>query len=362
MSWQGIEGHDQVVERFRRILNSGRLASTFLFIGPGGIGKRTFALKLTQSLLCERASDEALAPCGDCPACQQVAAESHPDVELVAKPKDKSFIPVETFIGDREHRMREGLCHNIALKPYSGRRKIAIIDDADYLNQEGANCLLKTLEEPPPNSLIILIGTSEQRQLPTIRSRCQIVRFKPLSLELIATIVAANGLASTTEEAQALARLSDGSIEKAARFADPELRDFRQELLTRLCNLFERSAGFATDVGAFVDAAGKDAPSRRERLKLVLGLAADYYRSLLRARSGETVVTDELLARAVQGFSADGDCNTACPDSIADCIERCLIAQQQVDANANQATLIECWVDDLASLLRGDAPTMTAVR
>ena len=77
--------------------------------------------------------------------------------------------------------MREGLCHDIALKPFRGGRKIAIIDDADYLNQEGANCLLKTLEEPPEKSVIILIGTSQQRQLPTIRSRCQIVRFAPLS-------------------------------------------------------------------------------------------------------------------------------------------------------------------------------------
>jgi DNA polymerase-3 subunit delta' len=328
VSWQGIEGHDEVVERFRRILASGRLASTFLFIGPGGIGKRSFALKLAQSLLCERCADESLTACGDCPSCQQVAAESHPDIELVARPKDKSFIPVETFIGDREHRMREGLCHNIALKPYSGRRKIAIIDDADYLNQEGANCLLKTLEEPPPNSLIILIGTSEQRQLPTIRSRCQIVRFKPLPLELVATLISANGIAKTEEDARVLAALSDGSIERAVRFAEPELREFRQELLTRLANLFERSTAFAADVGAFVDAAGKDAPARRERLKFVLGIAADYYRLLLLAQEGD-------------------------PETIANCIERCLEAQQQVDANANQATLIECWVDDLAALIQG---------
>ena len=73
--------------------------------------------------------------------------------------------------------MREGLCHDISLKPYSGRRKVAVIDDADYLNQEGANALLKTLEEPPPKSLLILIGTSEQRQLPTIRSRCRRLRW-----------------------------------------------------------------------------------------------------------------------------------------------------------------------------------------
>ena len=108
MAWQGIHGHDDVVQRFRQILAGGRLASSFLFIGPAGIGKRTFAQKLAQALLCETNSEERLNPCGTCPACQQVAATSHPDLEVVAKPKGKSFIPIELLIGDREHRMREG--------------------------------------------------------------------------------------------------------------------------------------------------------------------------------------------------------------------------------------------------------------
>ena len=98
-------------------------------------------------------------------ACLQVDALTNPDLQIVSKPRDRNFIPVERFIGDREHRMSEGLCHDISLKPHYGGRKIAIIDDADFLNQEGANCLLKTLEEPPPKSLLILIGTSEQRAI-----------------------------------------------------------------------------------------------------------------------------------------------------------------------------------------------------
>src|SRR5687768_6361925 len=116
MSWQLIRGHDSVVEIFRRALSRGRLASTFLFVGPAGIGKRPFALKLAQGLLCERVPEERLDPCGECPSCRQVLAGSHPDVEVVAKPADKSFIPVELLIGDAEHRMRAGLCYNISLK------------------------------------------------------------------------------------------------------------------------------------------------------------------------------------------------------------------------------------------------------
>ena len=185
-----IVGHEHVFETFRRALGQRRLASTFLFVGPPGIGKWTTALSLAQALLCETTPPDELQACQTCPGCQQVAAWTHPDLLLVQKPDDKNFIPIELFIGDREHRMREGLCHEIALKPFRGGRRIAIIDDADYLNQEGANCLLKTLEEPPADSLIILIGTSQQRQLPTIRSRCQIIRFQPLTDVQVATLLA----------------------------------------------------------------------------------------------------------------------------------------------------------------------------
>src|SRR5436190_1273316 len=214
MTWQNIRGHDRVVEKFRRALARGRLASTFLFVGPSGIGKRTFALTLAKGLLCERVPEQRLEPCGECPSCLQVASLNHPDVELIAKPADKAFIPLELLIGDADHRMRAGLCYSIALKPYSGRRKVAIIDDADYLNKEGANCLLKTLEEPPPRSLLILIGTSEQRQLPTIRSRCQIMRFQPLAENDVAELLVEQGLCADAGVARAAASHSEGSLER----------------------------------------------------------------------------------------------------------------------------------------------------
>ncbi|MCA9122304.1 MAG: DNA polymerase III subunit [Planctomycetaceae bacterium] len=349
MSWQGIEGHDDVVDRFRRILASGRLASTFLFVGPAGIGKRTFALKLAQSLLCERAADVNLDPCGSCPSCQQVVAESHPDLELVSKPADKAFIPVEVFIGDREHRMRDGLCHNIALKPFLGGRKIAIIDDADYLNQEGANCLLKTLEEPPANSLIILIASSEQTQLPTIRSRCQVIRFRELPHSVVVRLLATLGEVESDVEAEQLAAFSQGSLQRAKQFGEPDLRAFRDEFLTRLGQLPSASVALAADLGKFVESAGKDAPIRRERLKLVVLVAIEFYRAMIRQLNGLSPTGDSGL----QAFIGDDlRAQNVDPETVAACIERCLDAQSQVEANANQATLIECWIDDLARLFQ----------
>jgi DNA polymerase-3 subunit delta' len=349
MSWHGIHAHDQIAEQFRRALARGKLASSFLFVGPPGVGKRTFAMKLAQALLCETRPEGLLDPCATCQACQQVLAGTHPDLHLVAKPKDKSTIPIKLLIGEDETRMREGLCHDMALKPFRGGRRIAIIDDADYLAAEGANCLLKTLEEPPPRSVMILIGTSPQQQLPTIRSRCQLVRFHALPDEVVARLLLEHGIVSDVREAGEAAALGRGSLAQAAQFADPELREIRGRLLTQLSAWETPSFEFVKTANAFVDAAGKEAPLRRARMRQLAALAADFYRDLMREQCGLQSVADEILQRAVGAArkSGRGDSETA-----ATALSRCLEAESQVDSNANQATLLECWFDDLAALAK----------
>src|SRR5262245_11139447 len=292
MTWQTIRGHDRVIEKFRRALSKGRLASTFLFVGPPGIGKRTFALKLAQGLLCERVPEEQLDPCGECPSCHQVTSLNHPDVEVIKKPAEKAFIPLELLIGDAEHRMREGLCYNIALKPYSGRRKVAIVDDADYLNKEGANCLLKTLEEPPPDSLLILIGTSEQRQLPTIRSRCQIVRFGSLAESDVAELLIQQGISHDPNVAKLAAGHGQGSLERSALWCDASLLEFRRELLETLSRPEIELQATAKRIGQFVDEAGKESAAKRQRMRLVVSLAEEFYRAALLAGETKQASTD----------------------------------------------------------------------
>jgi DNA polymerase III subunit delta' len=345
MSWHGIFGHDDVVEQFRRALARGRLASSFLFAGPAGIGKRTFALKLAQAMLCHAHPETALDPCGECPSCSQVSAGTHPDLDVVAKPDDKSFIPLELLIGEREHRRREGLCHNIALKPYLGGRKIAIIDDADYLNAEGANALLKTLEEPPPRSVLILIGTSPAKQLPTIRSRCQLIRFSPLPTDVVAELLASKKLVADAAEAARLAQYSDGSLQRAMELANPELWSFRESFLARLAEPVVQSVELVPTVSAFVDGAGKEASARRARLRQVVGFAVEFYRQLSHAQCGASFSDDAELRGRVAAAMERGQVNG---ELSAGRLERCLDALAQIDRNANQTTLIECWLDDLA--------------
>lgn len=349
MAWQGIVGHDRVVEQFRRALARGRLATSFLFAGPSGIGKRRFAVSLAQTLLCPRRPEAALDPCHKCPACLQVRANSHPDFELVAKPPEKSALPVELLIGDPEHRMRQGLLHKLGLKPLQGRRKVAIIDDADSLNPEGANALLKTLEEPAPHSVLILLSTSPARQLPTIRSRCQLVRFHPLPQGAVQEILLRQRVVADAGLAARLAAHSGGSVARALELADSALWQFRERLLDALAAPTLDALFLAGEVSAFVEAAGSEAAARRGRLRLVLDFATQFFRGLLRLLAGAPVPDDDSRARLVQAMQ---HWPAGLPAAQA-CLQRCLDALEHVERYVNQATLIESWAYDLSRLRSG---------
>ena len=212
--------------------------------------------------------------------------------------------------------------------------------------------MLKTLEEPPPHSLLILIGTSEQNQLPTIRSRCQIVRFRPLSDEAVAELLLAHGLAADLDAARRLAALSQGSLEQAIELADPALAEFRAGLFADLCTDSKSAHEWAKEVSAFVEAAGKEAPPRRARMRQIYNFAADFYRHLIRHLCGQKISADEPLRQAVTTAATRG---LGTIESAAACLDRCLDALAQVDANANQATLLENWCDDLRELPRRPA-------
>lgn len=353
MDWHGIVGHNDVVAHFRRALARGRLASTFLFVGPDGIGKRLFAYKLAQCLLCQERPAELLDSCRTCPSCLQVAAGSHPDVLRVARPKDRATIPLELLIGDDAHRGQQGLCHDISLRPFMGSRRVAIIEDADFLKQpEGPNCLLKTLEEPPPNSVLILIGASAEKQLPTIRSRSQIVRFRPLDADLVADLLMRQGLVESADQARRLAMFGEGSVARAMELADPALWDFRRELLAELGKSRFDGVALARAAGAFVDAAGKEAPLRRARARQAVTFALDFYRWVARMASGLPAPDDADLAAAVERglrqLPVDGEWAAAAAD-------RCHDALIHIDRFINQANWLEAWLDDLAQLSQGRA-------
>ncbi len=339
--WHSTIGHDAIAARFAQAVEVGRLASTFLFVGPAGVGKRTFALDLARALLCLESPQHLTPPCGRCASCRQFASETHPDLELVSRRADRQQLTLDLFLGAKDHRNQEGLCHQISLKPALGTRRIAIVDDADYLTIEAANSLLKTLEEPPPHSVIILIGTSASKQLPTIRSRTQITRFGPLPVEDLAELIYQQGIADSNEVAHELARASEGSLQRAVELADDEQQQFRQRLFAWLEDASVNSVTMASELEEYVNRAGKEARHRRARLQSVFGYACDYFRGGLRAASGLPVTGDTLLTEAVARRS----------QQIEFCLrrlDRTLDACEQVDRNANQSTLIASWAHDVA--------------
>lgn len=348
MSWQGIVGHDDVVEQFRRRLAAGRVTGTFLFVGPAGIGKRTFALKLAQALFCQGGTSESLDPCGVCEDCRLSLAGNHPDLIRVSKPAEQNILPLALFIGSEERLHREGLIHDIGLKPYQGGRRVAIIDDADFLTDISANSLLKTLEEPPPKSVMILLGTSPDRQLQTIRSRSQVIRFQPLPSEELAPLILAQKLANDEAAAMRLAAASGGSLEAARRWAEPAWAEFRRLLFEALSTREWEGARIAKLLLAFADDAGKEAPARRERLRGAIGLTVEYFRQVARILVGGPTAEDPELQQAAEQTVRRQPLDA---EVCAAVIERCLAAIDHIDRNVHPTTLCDSLGDDVERLL-----------
>lgn len=345
MSWQGILGHDELVERFRTAVGRGRLASTYLFMGPPGIGKHTFALKLAQGLLCPGRPAQSLDPCLACRSCRLAESRSHPDLLLVSKPPDRSFIPLEAFVGPADQRMQVGLCRDLALKPFLSPRKVAIIDDADHLNDESANALLKTLEEPPPRSVLILVGTLLQRQLPTVRSRAQLVRFSPLSVDLVEQILLTRGLVADPQIAREAALYSGGSVVQACELADRSLAEYRRMLLQTLAQPAWDSVALARSTAQFIDQAGKDNPPRRARARQLVAAVAAFYTAVLRAQAQAPSSAPPEVREAAEVALRSGQTDAYATARRA---ERCLEALEHIDRNVFQANWLEAWFDDLA--------------
>lgn len=343
MSWKRVRGHDALVGAFARAVERGRLAHAYLFVGPPGVGKRLFAVELAKTLLCEKRSWDRFEACDRCPSCVQVAAGTHPDFLLATRPEDRHEWPIEL--------MREVL-HNFTLKSMRGKGKMAILDDADDFNEESANCFLKTLEEPPPRSVLILIGTGPERQLATIVSRCQVVRFAPLPEPLVAELLGSQGVDDPALVPR-LTRLSGGSLGQARALADPALWDFRRTFLQTLTSTPIDSVGLARAWNEFVEEAGKESAAQRERAGLVLRLVIDFLNDAIRVQVGGVPrVADQEELRALEALAKRVDVET-----MLAVLQRCLEADEQIDRRAQLVLVLEALVDELGrQLASGTAP------
>ena len=341
MSWQRIRGHEALVRSFQRVVSRGRLAHAYLFTGPQGVGKKLFATELAKALLCERTGKgDAAAPldaCDECPSCVQVEAGTHPDFLCAGRPEEALEFPIEV--------MRD-VCQRFALKSARGHGKVVIIDDADDLNEESANCFLKTLEEPPPRSVLILIGTSADRQLPTILSRCQIVPFGPLPPGDVADLLRAGGVEDKAL-IDRLLPLSEGSPGIARALGDPALWEFRKALVEGLTAARVESVALARRWVSFVEEAGKESAAQRQRASLCLGLLLSLLQDALRLGVGAAPrLIDPQDRNALEALAQRLD-----PDRLLGLIERCLEGDAQIDRRVQLVLVLEALTDAVGQQL-----------
>jgi len=262
-----LKGQDHAAALLRRAVASGHVPHAYLFEGSDGIGKRGAALGLALALTCAAEPREG---CGVCDSCRRIESGMHPDVPVFAAEGPQIVIEQAQAI--------------VALaqsRPHEAAARVIIVDGADRLNVNAANCLLKTLEEPSPGTHIVLVTSAPERILPTIRSRSQRVRFRALPAEaLVELLGSAHGLPA--QRAGVAAALSGGSVAEALRAAGEE-----EDVVWNAAAALREAAG-AGEVGRIFDAALATAGDKEQKagLQPVLALLGRLYRDALATAAG----------------------------------------------------------------------------
>jgi len=267
MPFSAIAGHERIIGILRRTLAAKRTAHAYLFDGPEGCGKRTTALALVEAVFCNGSDG-----CGSCPSCRKVAALQHPDLHLLAP--DGAFIKIDQV---------RALQRELSLRPFEAPCKVCIIDDADRFHPAAGNALLKTLEEPPGNALLILISANPDGVLQTIRSRCQAVHFTALAEETVATTLVARGIEAET--ARLAASLAAGSLGKALELCSVEALGGRSEQIEQLFSLSLQEIG---QLFAFSERLSAD----KEEVQTLLDLLTAFLRDVLIVQAGSDHVVN----------------------------------------------------------------------
>nr|MBC7244542.1 DNA polymerase III subunit delta' [Chloroflexota bacterium] len=311
-----VIGHEWAVELLKRSLALNHLAHAYLFVGPPRIGKTTLALFLARAVNC---LNEGNRPCGICTACQAISRGVHPDVQVIDE--EGGSIKIAQI---------RALQKEAALFPFEGRRRVYILCNFQHATLEAANCLLKTLEEPPSSVLFILTADKVEGLLPTIVSRCQVLKLRPLAAEQVERALKTYW-GTEPSQARKLARLSGGRMGWAIEASSNDAL-----LLNRKKYLI-----------ALEQALGQ---GRTERMKLaqqlsqspevlpeLLGLWQNWWRDLLLAKSGNVHAMTDLereptVLDEVQQYTLN---------EIWACLRAIEHAAEQIEQNVNPCLALE---------------------
>jgi len=233
MALEDIIGQERAVFILKGLQARNRIPHALLFAGDEGIGKKLAAINFAKTLNCKGPGardqkSELQAPgdaCEQCPSCRKINSGNHPDVSVISPEGDGGQITVAAI---------RALEETLSFKPFEGRWKVAVIDNADSLNQSAANAFLHTLEEPTPQSLLILVSSRPEVLLPTIRSRCQTIHFSPLPVDAMSSYIREHVQGLSDRQSALLSLLSGGRIGVALNEELLEQRDRSYEILEQL--------------------------------------------------------------------------------------------------------------------------------
>jgi DNA polymerase-3 subunit delta' len=330
MNWEML-GHEWAVRLLSEHIAHDRLRQAYLLTGPGGIGRRTLALHLAQALNCPQPTAPGQ-PCGVCRTCTRILAMQHPDLFVVQREPDRTELRIELI--------RE-LQRSLSLAPFEAQYRVALLLNFEEASLSAANALLKTLEEPFPHVVLVLTADNVESLLPTIVSRCEVLRLNPLPLDMVE-----DGLHSRwgvpAEQARLLAHLSGGRPGYALQLAEnPDLLEQRKIWLN---NHHELLSASRVDRFAFVEAQTKDRD--KEALHQQIQVWLSYWRDLLLLTTGSTSALTNLdRLEELTNLASRLDLPTA--HRAVSALERTLTL---LDRNANSRLALEVLLLDLPML------------
>lgn len=333
-----IIGHEWAVRLLQRALARDELSHAYLFTGPANVGKQTLAMALARAALCQEKVDP---PCGLCRACHLTTSGNHPDLHCVSP---------ETASGKSGIQQIRELERLLILTPNMGRRRVAILSDFDQATPAAANALLKTLEEPPPHALLLLLAPDSDILLPTVVSRCQVMPLRPLPAGLVEQALIERWKVEP-QQARLLTHLCGGRLGWAVRAArDPALLQRRTERLEDLTRLLS-----ANKVERFRYAAelASDLDSAQETLDLWEGWWRDVM--ILAAGAAGPLSNVDLEGRARQQAQAVG---AARATALVQATRR---AASLLRSSANPQLALEVLIGfDLPTMRQGRPASLTA--
>lgn len=326
MSWGSIIGQNRIKDQFRVLLRNDVLTHAYLFVGPEGVGKDAFALEIAKALQCSASEGEA---CGSCEDCIRAESLQHPNIHLVfALPTGRNELPEDAPLaklspddleavrkhirlkaGNRYHKVRiprangykissiRELRRMASLSAHGKGRKVFVLLDVEQLTPAASNALLKTLEEPLPDTMLFLTASDPGSLLPTIVSRCQVVRFDPVTADEIAAALRDREQVSP-EDAKMISHLAAGSYGRALEFARSDLHEIRDGVVEVLRSIV---AGRRTDIIRTVETLSAD--NDRHYLRQFLYLLQSWIRDAMVYKTNPDLIVNVKDADSIRKFS-----------------------------------------------------------